>query len=67
MGSHGRGLGAGALLPLPAGNATHFKSLEAAESFCLGSSQEFSEAGVEKVLECVYDLLQLHTRSFRKY
>lgn len=59
MGSRGRGLASRALLPLPAGNATHFKSLQAAESFCLGSSQEFRDAGVEQVLECMCALLQL--------
>lgn len=34
-----------ALLPLPAANAMHLVSLHAAESFCLGSSQEFRGGG----------------------
>lgn len=44
----------GALLLLPPGNAGHFKRLQAAETFCLEKPQEFGEAGIGQVLECMH-------------
>lgn len=50
--------GVGGSLPLPPRKATQFAQLQAAETFCLGKSQECGEAGIEQGLECMRAFMQ---------
>lgn len=59
----GRGGSQGlAAISPPPRKAAQFVQLQAAETFCLGKSQECGEAGIEQVLECMRAFMQSLTR-----